>query len=113
MDVCRSYQDRLDIHQPLKNILKTYAFYNPEVSYCQGMNFIAGTLYLLFDDESLSFRCLIGLVKKFDMDPIFAIGLPKLRTMLYQLDQLIEIKLPQVQKFFKAEGISAGLFSSS
>lgn len=113
MDVCRSYQDKPDIHNSLKNVLKTYAFYNPDVSYCQGMNFIAGTLLLLFKDESLSFKCLIGLVKKFEMDPIFAIGLPRLRCMIYQLDQLIEIKVPQVQKFFKAEGISAGLFSSS
>ena len=113
MDVCRSYQDKLDMHQPLKNILKTYAFYNPDVSYCQGMNFIAGTLLLLFNDENLSFKCLIGLVKKFNMDPMFGEGLPKLRCMIYQLDQLIEIQVPQVQKFFKSEGISAGLFSSS
>ena len=113
MDVFRSYQDKTEMHPSLKNILKTYAYYNPDVNYCQGMNFIAGTLYLLFKDENISFKCLIGLVKKFDMDLLFAVGLPKLRLMLYQLDQLIEIKIPQVQKLFKSEGISAGLFSSS
>ena len=112
MDVNRSYQDRADIHQSLKNVLKTYAFYNPDVSYCQGMNFIAGTFLLLFRDEGLSFKCLIGLVKKFNMGPIFEVGVPKLRCMLYQLDQLIEIRLPNVHKVFKLEGVSSGYFSS-
>lgn len=113
MDVCRSYQNQQEIHQSLKNILKTYAFYNPDVSYCQGMNFIAGTFLLLFNDESLSFKCLIGLVKKFNMDSMFAEGLPRLKCMIYQLDKLIELHLPEVQKFFKTEAISAGHFSSS
>jgi hypothetical protein len=112
MDVNRSYQDRSDIHQSLKNVLKTYAFYNPDVSYCQGMNFIAGTFLLLFRDEGLSFKCLIGLVKKFEMGKIFEVGVPKLRCMLYQLDQLIEIRLPNVHKVFKLEGVSSGYFSS-
>lgn len=112
MDVNRSYQDNADIHQSLKNVLKTYAFYNPDVSYCQGMNFIAGTFLMLFKDEELSFKCLIGLVKKFSMSPIFEIGVPKLRCMLYQLDQLLEIRLPTIQKVFKQEGVSAGYFSS-
>ncbi|OMJ91649.1 hypothetical protein SteCoe_5804 [Stentor coeruleus] len=113
MDVNRSYQDRTEMHQALKNVLKTYAFFNPDVSYCQGMNFIAGTFLQIFKDESFSFKCLIGLVKKFDMSPIFQVGVPKLRCMLYQLDQIIEIKLPDIQKVFKLEGVSAGFFSSS
>lgn len=112
MDVNRSYQDKPEIHQPLKNVLKTYAFYNPDVSYCQGMNFIAGTFLMQFKNEELSFKCLIGLVKKFSMGPIFEVGVPKLRCMLYQLDQLLEIRLPSIQKVFKQEGVSAGYFSS-
>ena len=42
----------------LINILKSYAFFNPEVEYCQGMNFIAGYLYLVFKDEETSFKAL-------------------------------------------------------
>ena len=32
----------------LRRILTTYAVINPELDYCQGMNFIAGFLYLIF-----------------------------------------------------------------
>lgn len=48
LDVQRS----LHIHQKsisssvLQSLLRTYAYFNPEVSYCQGMNYIAGYLYL-------------------------------------------------------------------
>ncbi len=39
----------------LTRILNTYAIVNPALDYCQGMNFIAGFLYLMFGDEALSF----------------------------------------------------------
>lgn len=42
----------------LTNILKTYAFFNPEIEYCQGMNFIAGFLYIVFRDEENAFKAL-------------------------------------------------------
>jgi hypothetical protein len=42
----------------LTNILKTYAFFNPEIEYCQGMNFIAGFLYFVFKDEETAFKAL-------------------------------------------------------
>jgi hypothetical protein len=28
----------------LLSLLKTYAYYNPEIEYCQGMNYVAGFL---------------------------------------------------------------------
>lgn len=52
MDVQRSFT-KLKVVDPvvLTNILKTYAYFNPEIEYCQGMNFVAGFLYLVFRDE--------------------------------------------------------------
>ena len=41
----------------LQRILLAYAWRNPSVGYCQGMNFIAGSL-LLFMDEEDAFWCL-------------------------------------------------------
>ena len=53
MDVQRSFHNLRHIVKPemLNNILKTYAFFNPEIEYCQGMNFVAGFLFLVFRDE--------------------------------------------------------------
>lgn len=39
----------------LRKVLFSYAMVNPELDYCQGMNFIAGFLYLYFKDEALAF----------------------------------------------------------
>jgi len=41
------------------------------VSYCQGMNFLAGFLYLFFKDEDVTFKALIGLVDNFEMTDLF------------------------------------------
>lgn len=39
----------------LCRILFSYAVVNPKLDYCQGMNFIAGFLFLFLRDEALSF----------------------------------------------------------
>jgi len=47
MDVHRSFRNNPNITgDNLNNILRVYAFYNPDIGYCQGMNYIVGTLFL-------------------------------------------------------------------
>lgn len=46
----RSFNNLKAISQDtLKKILKTYAIVNPDLNYCQGMNFIAGFLYMTME----------------------------------------------------------------
>lgn len=59
MDVQRSFTKMKTVDPViLTSVLKTYAFFNPEIEYCQGMNFVAGFLYLVFRDEEESFKAL-------------------------------------------------------
>ena len=51
----------------LLNILRTYAFYNPEIEYCQGMNYVCGFLLQVFKDEEMTFKALQGLGEKQNM----------------------------------------------
>ena len=67
----------------LTNILKTYAFFNPEIEYCQGMNFVAGFLYLVFKDEVKAFKALQHIVEVNDMAELFNTELPKLKLFFY------------------------------
>ena len=60
----------------LSNILKTYAFYNPEIEYCQGMNFLAGFFFLYFKDEETAFKALLGLINRFELNKLFNMSLP-------------------------------------
>ena len=47
VDVKRSFNIMQELtHENLSNILKTYAVVNPNLNYCQGMNYMAGFLYL-------------------------------------------------------------------
>ena len=68
VDVNRSFNNLKQI-QPhnLNKILKTYAIVNPSLDYCQGMNFIAGFLYLLFGDEALAFAVMREVISKYKM----------------------------------------------
>ena len=67
----------------MKNILKAYAVVNPNLDYCQGMNFIAGFLYMLFENEGLAFGVLRAIIDKFKMSYLFNTELPMLKLNFY------------------------------
>lgn len=47
----------------LRRILGAYALRNPVVGYCQGLNFLAATFLLVFNDEEDAFWCFVALVE--------------------------------------------------
>ena len=60
LDVARSAHNMPGVDpQVLTDILKTYAYYNKEIEYCQGMNFIAGFLLMVLKDEQTAFKAMI------------------------------------------------------
>jgi len=81
--------------------LKTYAIVNHSLDYCQGMNFIAGFLYLLFEKESMAFAVMKEVITKFRMSELFHTELPMLKLHFYELDRLISIILPDLHNHFK------------
>ena len=102
MDVQRSFTHLKGIDPDiLANILKTYAFYNQEIEYCQGMNFVAGLLYLIFMKEDIAFKAMQEIIDKFDMGQLFNDDLPKLKLFFYQFDRLVSIHLPALHSHFK------------
>jgi hypothetical protein len=67
IDVKRSFH-KLSIlsAENLTSILKVCAATNPTLNYCQGMNFMAGFLYLAMDCyESLGFGVMRAVIDKF------------------------------------------------
>ena len=55
-------EDSLGGKNKLFNVLKAYANYDNEVSYVQGMNYIAGLLLFYIDDEEKVFWCILQLM---------------------------------------------------
>lgn len=114
LDVQRSFNNTESIsRENLSNILKTYAFYNPEIEYCQGMNFLAGFFYFYYKDEEKAFKAMLGLIHKFDLTELFNTTLPRLKLYFYILDRLISMYLPDLHDHFKNEFITSSLFSSA
>lgn len=102
MDVQRSFTKTKVIEpQVLSRILKTYAFFNPEIQYCQGMNFVAGFLFLVFRDEEKVFKAMQAIVEQNDMADLFNTELPKLKLFFYQFDRLLNVLMPQLHTHFK------------
>jgi|LauGreDrversion4_2_1035121.scaffolds.fasta_scaffold573966_1 hypothetical protein len=103
VDVLRSFNNLKTISQEnLNNILKSYAIVNKNLDYCQGMNFIAGFLYLAFNkSEAHAFAVMKSLIFKHKMHEMFNTELPMLKLNFYQLDRLIAIILPDLHMHFK------------
>ena len=68
LDVWRTFPEhpRLtsEFVDKMRRVLLAYARRNPEVAYCQGMNFIAASLLLFVDDEEEAFWLLSFLVEE-------------------------------------------------
>ena len=52
----------------LRNVLLAYAARNPEVAYCQGMNFVAAAVLLFVDDDADAFWLLAVIVEEVLVD---------------------------------------------
>ena len=62
----------------LFNVLKAYSYYDPELGYTQGLNFIAAMILLKVEDESVAFVILIRLLKKDEWRRFYLGDTPKL-----------------------------------
>jgi len=65
------------------------------------MNFIAGFLYLIFEEEALAFAVMREVISKFKMSQLLNTELPMLKLNFYQLDRLIAILLPDLHCHFR------------
>lgn len=74
---------------------------NPDLDYCQGMNFIAGFLYLFLRDEALAFAVISKIITTFELSTLFNTELPMLKLNFYRLDRLISILLPDLHSHLK------------
>ena len=90
-----------DISEQLTNVLMCYAYFDDQVQYCQGMNFLVGLIMNIVKNEEITFRLLTQLIKKNEMSLLFSDGTPLLRQFFYQLDKLIYIYIPNLSLHFK------------
>lgn len=67
-DVHRTFPNTRRFHSEegqaqLRNVLRAYASYDPDVAYCQGMNFLTGLLLMYMPSEAHAFAALVVLME--------------------------------------------------
>lgn len=55
----------------LQRVLSCLAYVRPEISYCQGMNFVAGGILQFIDEEELSFWIFLHLIDNYDVNSLY------------------------------------------
>ena len=104
-----------DINQnreKIANILKAISKESPNITYCQGMNYIAAFLLMITDDEEESFYIFLALLFYTDYGTLFKDELEKLKKYFYVFERLINILLPELYFYFKNNNINVNFFIS-
>lgn len=106
------YHRRATGQNSLYNVLKAYSLFNKEVGYCQGMNFIVGTLLFYLEEEE-AFWVLVQMMKEpYNLAEIFKPGLPKLGFYLRSFERLLEEYLPRLSAHLQNQAVIPEMYAS-
>ena len=87
------------------NVLKAYSYYDPELGYTQGLNFIAAMILLKVEDQTLAFVILIKLLSKEGWRRFYLGDTPKLFEVSKLIKKFISKHLPKVHKLLKKKKV--------
>jgi len=112
MDVPRTFAGQFgdEQKQRLFRVLCAYASLNPEVGYCQGMNFVAGVILLVAEDEEEAFWLLVRLMEDGRLCGFYEKGFPMLQHYIHSFDALMCERNPELREHFIAEDIEPVMY---
>jgi hypothetical protein len=104
-------RDREDRHESLRRVLRAYSQIDPDVGYCQGMNFIAA-MFLMFLSEEESFWLLVVVMNEepYSLRELFGEDMSGAREVLFIAEKLVKQFLPKLYKHMHKEGIHHSMF---
>ncbi|CAH1786119.1 unnamed protein product [Owenia fusiformis] len=95
----------------LFKISKAYSVYDEEVGYCQGLSFLAASLLLHMPEEQ-AFAVLVKLMFEYKLRHLFKTGFETLHLNFYQLDRLIQDRIPELFDHFMDIGLESHMYAS-
>jgi len=116
IDIPRTFPDvkAFDVEQQqrLQRVLNAYAGNKPEIGYCQGMNYVAGLLLLVSENEEESFYVFNQLMDHEDFGLVgFYMGkLPLLRRYLRACESLVAETLPELREHFIKQNVQPAVY---
>jgi Rab-GTPase-TBC domain len=91
-----------DFNKETEEILMQLFKYNPSLSYCQGMHFVAHFLYGVFGNTEEVMQVMDSLLRPpFYLAELWKDGFSRLKLGIFQLEFLLGIRLPFVSKHLK------------
>mmetsp|Transcript_11988 Transcript_11988/g.21971 ORF Transcript_11988/g.21971 Transcript_11988/m.21971 type:complete len:395 (+) Transcript_11988:42-1226(+) len=94
-----------DGQQQLRLVLCAFATHWPHVRYCQGLNFIAGLLLIVFDDAERAFWALSCAMDRLSIEGYYVEGMALLRADVLVLENLLSQKCPTVARNLRNAGV--------
>ncbi|KAK9820411.1 hypothetical protein WJX72_010036 [[Myrmecia] bisecta] len=94
----------------LEMVLRAYAASDPEVGYCQGMNFLAGVLLAWLPADADAFGGLVVLMQERELRQLYTTDLAMLQVRLWQIGKLMP---PQLAHHMEMHGALPVLYASS
>eukprot|EP00531_Pseudo-nitzschia_arenysensis_P002173 CAMPEP_0116125060 /NCGR_PEP_ID=MMETSP0329-20121206/5611_1 /TAXON_ID=697910 /ORGANISM="Pseudo-nitzschia arenysensis, Strain B593" /LENGTH=551 /DNA_ID=CAMNT_0003619079 /DNA_START=688 /DNA_END=2346 /DNA_ORIENTATION=+ len=97
----------------LRRVLRAYSYYDREVGYCQGMNFIAGMFLTLMSEEE-AFWLLVSVMsdKPCSMRGLFGEGMLQTHKVLYVAEKLIYHYLGRLARHFEKEHVHVTMYAT-
>lgn len=95
----------------LCRVIKAYANRDQETGYCQSMTFMAATLLLHMPEEQ-AFCLLVKIMECYGMRDLMKCDFEGLRSAFYQLERLLEEKLPDLHYHFRDVNVEMHMFAS-
>eukprot|EP00826_Nyctotherus_ovalis_P004630 TRINITY_DN11014_c0_g1_i6.p1 TRINITY_DN11014_c0_g1~~TRINITY_DN11014_c0_g1_i6.p1 ORF type:complete len:183 (+),score=29.94 TRINITY_DN11014_c0_g1_i6:48-551(+) len=100
------------IRDRLYNVLKAYAHYDPEVGYCQGMNYVAAMLLRYIQSEEQALLVFISLMETGRWRELYQVSMARLHQLLDLLTKHLKRHLPNIFSHLVELGLEfSGLFS--
>ena len=96
----------------LDDILMALAFIRPEIGYCQGMNFIAGALINLIENEEKCFWIFLFFIDNIKLNLLFLKNMPDYSIRVFQLNYYINYYFPTLETHLKKKQINPDIFFS-
>ncbi|KAK3650341.1 hypothetical protein LTR56_006317 [Elasticomyces elasticus] len=107
------YASSAGLQDSLFGVCKSYALFDGEVGYAQGINFIAMPLLFLMGEEE-AFTLLVKMMggSKYDLRSMFVPDMHGLHLRLYQFERLLEDVEPALYCHLKRRKVDPGLYAT-
>ena len=97
--------------EALYRISKAYSVYDSEIGYCQGQSFLIAALLLQMPEEQ-AFGVLVEIMFAYGLRDLYRENFEQLQLRFYQLNRLLEKKMPDLWQHFENVGLETHMFAS-